>query len=40
MANDPLQANVRAGDPADFEAARDILRRTFGHADFRGLQAA
>jgi len=24
---------------ADLDAARDVLRRTFGHADFRGLQA-
>jgi ATP-dependent DNA helicase RecQ len=39
VANDSLHANARAGDAADLEAARDILRRTFGHADFRGLQA-
>ena len=32
-----LYADPRAGTPLD--AARDILRRTFGHADFRGLQA-
>jgi ATP-dependent DNA helicase RecQ len=31
-----------AGSPADaaLDAAREVLRRTFGHADFRGLQAA
>ena len=39
VANDSLHANARAGDAADLEAARDVLRRTFGHADFRGLQA-
>ena len=26
-------------EPAPLDAARDVLRRTFGHADFRGLQA-
>ncbi|HEX6611717.1 MAG TPA: RecQ family ATP-dependent DNA helicase, partial [Hyphomicrobiaceae bacterium] len=25
---------------SELEAARDVLRRTFGHADFRGLQSA
>ena len=25
--------------PADLESARETLRRVFGHADFRGLQA-
>ena len=25
--------------PADLDSARDVLRRVFGHADFRGLQA-
>ncbi len=30
-------APARAKTPLD--AARDVLRRTFGHADFRGLQA-
>ena len=39
VANDSLHAGGRARDAADLEAARDILRRTFGHADFRGLQA-
>eukprot|EP01041_Mallomonas_annulata_P025103 gene25103-46060_t len=29
-------ADVR---PAPLDAAREILRRTFGHAEFRGLQA-
>ena len=32
-----LRADPSAGTPLD--AARAILRRTFGHADFRGLQA-
>jgi hypothetical protein len=31
-----LAADTRA---APLDVARDILRRTFGHADFRGLQA-
>ena len=26
-------------DSAPLDTARDVLRRTFGHADFRGLQA-
>ena len=39
MANNSLHADARARDAADLEAARDVLRRTFGHADFRGLQA-
>jgi superfamily II DNA helicase RecQ len=39
VANDSLHADARAGDAADLEAARDVLRRIFGHADFRGLQA-
>ena len=25
--------------PPDLDSAREILRRVFGHADFRGLQA-
>jgi ATP-dependent DNA helicase RecQ len=28
-----------AGEAATLDAARDVLRRTFGHSDFRGLQA-
>ncbi len=30
---------VAVADPQPLDAARDILRRTFGHTDFRGLQA-
>ncbi|MDE2486992.1 MAG: DNA helicase RecQ [Alphaproteobacteria bacterium] len=30
---------VAEADPAPLEAAREILRRTFGHAEFRGRQA-
>jgi ATP-dependent DNA helicase RecQ len=39
VANDSHHTDGSARDAADLEAARDILRRTFGHADFRGLQA-
>jgi ATP-dependent DNA helicase RecQ len=31
---------AHAGNPAALDAACDVLRRTFGHAEFRGLQAA
>jgi ATP-dependent DNA helicase RecQ len=34
----PMLANARSAVALD--AARDVLRRTFGHAEFRGLQAA
>jgi ATP-dependent DNA helicase RecQ len=34
----PALANARS--PAALAAAREVLRRTFGHADFRGLQSA
>ena len=37
-ADSPFSSN-RSADAAPLEAARDVLRRTFGHADFRGLQA-
>ena len=42
--NAPVDADsqFRAADSREaplLDAARDILRRTFGHADFRGLQA-
>ena len=30
---------VAEADPQPMDAAREILRRTFGHSDFRGLQA-
>jgi len=30
---------VAEADPLPLDAAREILRRTFGHSDFRGLQA-
>src|SRR6059058_1254785 len=30
---------VAEADSQPLDAARDILRRTFGHADFKGLQA-
>ena len=38
VANDSLRSDAHARGAADLEAARDILRRTFGHAEFRGLQ--
>ena len=34
----PIRA-AGSGEAASLDAARDILRRTFGHAEFRGLQA-
>jgi ATP-dependent DNA helicase RecQ len=34
-----LLSSARRGDDAALEAAREILRTTFGHAEFRGLQA-
>jgi ATP-dependent DNA helicase RecQ len=34
-----MSAAVAEAEPAPLEIARDILRRTFGHADFRGMQA-
>jgi ATP-dependent DNA helicase RecQ len=37
----PADSQIFAAEPgetASLEAARDVLRRTFGHADFRGLQ--
>ncbi len=34
-----MSAAVAEADSSPLDAARDILRRTFGHADFRGLQA-
>src|SRR5258708_7807581 len=33
------EACHRSAVTPDLDAARDILRRTYGHADFRGLQA-
>ncbi len=40
MAADSLRSpEPRPSDTASLDAARDVLRRTFGHADFRGLQA-
>jgi hypothetical protein len=36
---DSAYAAQSAGPPASLEAAREVLRRTFGHSDFRGLQA-
>jgi ATP-dependent DNA helicase RecQ len=39
VANDSLYSDAHARGAADLEPARDILRRTFGHSDFRGLQA-
>ena len=35
----PMSLAVAEADPQPLDAARDILRRTFGHNDFRGLQA-
>ena len=35
----PCEIHASAVAPAPLDAARDILRRTFGHAEFRGLQA-
>jgi ATP-dependent DNA helicase RecQ len=37
---EPSVADVQAREDAALDAARDVLRRTFGHAEFRGLQAA
>jgi len=36
---DRMSLAVAEADPQPLDAARDILRRTFGHSDFRGLQA-
>ncbi len=36
---DSSASQARPRTDATLDAARDILRRTFGHADFRGLQA-
>ena len=36
---DSLLSSVRSADDAPLQAARDILRHTFGHGEFRGLQA-
>jgi len=35
----PMSLAVAEADPQPLDAAREILRRTFGHSDFRGLQA-
>jgi ATP-dependent DNA helicase RecQ len=34
-----MSAAVAEAEPAPLDQAREILRRTFGHAEFRGLQA-
>src|SRR5678815_1580483 len=34
-----MHAAVAETDSTPLDQARDILRRTFGHADFRGMQA-
>ena len=39
MAADSPVSEMRSRADSQLEAARDILRRVFGHADFRGLQA-
>ncbi len=39
VAVEPPSPQAGARPAATLDAARDILRRTFGHADFRGLQA-
>jgi ATP-dependent DNA helicase RecQ len=36
---DPVSLSVAEPDLSPLDAAREILRRTFGHAEFRGLQA-
>ena len=36
---DPMTLTLSPVDASPIVAARDILRRTFGHAEFRGLQA-
>jgi ATP-dependent DNA helicase RecQ len=40
VAVEPSSPGARTRAEATLEAAREVLRRTFGHADFRGLQAA
>ncbi len=40
MASEPPSPEAGARADATLDAARGVLRRTFGHADFRGLQAA
>jgi ATP-dependent DNA helicase RecQ len=39
VAAEPPPPNAGARPAAPLDAAREVLRRTFGHADFRGLQA-
>jgi ATP-dependent DNA helicase RecQ len=39
VATDSFSPDITACSVSDMEAARDVLRRTFGHTDFRGLQA-
>jgi ATP-dependent DNA helicase RecQ len=38
--NGLMTSALAAAEPRPLEAAREVLRRTFGHAEFRGLQAA
>ena len=40
MAGEPSAPGDQARAEAALDAAREVLRRTFGHTDFRGLQAA
>jgi ATP-dependent DNA helicase RecQ len=39
VADDSESLDAGTGNGATLDAAREVLRRIFGHADFRGLQA-